>query len=123
MVWGAAMKTPSASFRFARLLDLAAIAVVATVVFVASRASAEKKHAGGDKIKESNYAALADAPEKARERKNPFEGDSQAVAAGGKLFKQHCAECHGKTAAGTRKGRSLLRQEVQQATPGTLFWI
>ncbi len=117
------MRAPSVSSRFARLLDLAAITVVATVVFVASRASAQKKDAGGDKIKESTYAALADAPQKARQRRNPFEGDSQAVAAGGKLFEQHCAECHGSKATGTRKGPSLLRDEVQQATPGTLFWI
>jgi hypothetical protein len=26
-------------------------------------------------------------------------------------------------AGGTRKGPNLLREEVQQATPGTLFWI
>jgi len=45
------------------------------------------------------------------------------VAAGGKLFEQHCADCHGRKAGGARKGPSLLREEVQQATPGTLFWI
>jgi len=75
------------------------------------------------KNKKAAYAALAEAPEKARERKNPFAGDPQAVAAGGKLFEQHCAECHGAKAGGTRHGVSLLREEVQQATPGTLFWI
>jgi mono/diheme cytochrome c family protein len=69
------------------------------------------------------YAALAWAPEKARVRENPFEGDAQSVAAGGKLFEQHCAECHGRKAGGTRRGPSLLREEVQQATPGTLFWV
>ena len=125
MVRGAAMRARARlrPFRLARLLDLAAIVVVATVVLVASRASEQKKDAAGDKIRESTYAALADAPQKARQRKNPFQGDSQAVAAGGKLFEQHCAECHGKTAAGTRKGPSLLRLEVQQATPGALFWV
>lgn len=69
------------------------------------------------------YAALAEAPSKARARKNPFEGDAQAVAAGGKLFEQHCADCHGRKAGGTRRGPSLLREEVQQATPGALFWV
>lgn len=73
--------------------------------------------------KRDMYAALAAAPEKARERKNPFAGDPEAVAVGGKLFAQHCAECHGAKAGGTRRGVSLLREEVQQATPGTLFWI
>jgi mono/diheme cytochrome c family protein len=75
------------------------------------------------KNKKAEYATLAEAPEKARERENPFAGDPQAVAAGGKLFEQHCAECHGAKAGGTRHGVSLLREEVQQAKPGTLFWI
>jgi mono/diheme cytochrome c family protein len=83
----------------------------------------QKEDAGVDKTKKSTYAALAEAPEKARARKNPFEGDPEAVAAGGNLFEQHCAECHGAKAGGTRKGPTLLRNEVQQATPGTLFWI
>src|SRR5271154_3290251 len=71
----------------------------------------------------SKYAALAAAPEKARTRKNPFEGDPKALAAGGKLFEQHCAECHGQKAAGTRHGVSLLGEEVEKSTPGTLFWV
>ena len=71
----------------------------------------------------SSYAAIADAPEKARARKNPFEGDVESATAGGKLFEQHCSDCHGRKAGGTRRGPSLLREEVQQATPGTVFWI
>jgi len=88
-----------------------------------SLATAETKDAAPDKNKQSTYAALAEAPQKARERKNPFAGDPEAVAAGGNLFEQHCSECHGKQAVGAKKGPSLLRVEVQQATSGTLFWI
>jgi mono/diheme cytochrome c family protein len=119
------MKTASAWFRSAGCFNFVALVVVVFAIagFGTSRASAQNKDAGGGNIKQSTYAALADAPAKARERKNPFEGDPQAVAAGGKLFEQHCAECHGMKAGGTRKGPSLLQQEVQQATPGTLFWI
>jgi mono/diheme cytochrome c family protein len=119
------MKTVSAWFRSAGRFHHATLAVVvfAMAAFAASRASAQKGDAAAGTIKQSTYAALANAPAKARERKNPFEGDAQAVAAGGKLFEQHCAECHGSKAGGTRKGPSLLREEVQQATPGTLFWI
>ena len=119
------MKTASAWLRSAGRLNLAAFFVVvfAIVAFGTLRASAQKRDPAASTIKESTYAALADAPAKARERKNPFEGDPQAMAAGGKLFEQHCAECHGMKAGGTRKGPSLLRQEVQQAPPGTLFWI
>jgi mono/diheme cytochrome c family protein len=119
------MKALSVPFRPAGRFHLAALVVVvfAMVAFATSRPSAQKKEAPAGTIKESTYTALADAPAKARERKNPFEGDPQAVAAGGKLFEQHCTECHGMKAGGTRKGPSLLREEVQQATPGTLFWI
>ena len=45
------------------------------------------------------------------------------MVAGAKLFDLHCAECHGEMAEGGRKGPSLRADEVQQATPGTLFWI
>jgi mono/diheme cytochrome c family protein len=88
-----------------------------------SLALAQKEETAPSKHRDSIYAPLAEAPEKARARRNPFEGDPQAVAAGGKLFEQHCAECHGKNAGGAKKGPSLLREEVQQATPGTLLWI
>ena len=108
------MKAALALFRRAGRSQLAVIAaVVFTVVAFAV----------GGEIKESKYAVLAEAPEKAREKKNPLAGDTQAVAAGGKLFEQHCAECHGAKAGGTRRGPSLLREEAQQATPGTLFWV
>ena len=94
------------------------------VVFGGYLALAQKKEdPATHKNSKSPYAALAEAPEKARAKKNPFEGDMQAVAAGGKLFEQHCADCHGRKAGGARKGPSLLRKEVQQATPGTLFWV
>jgi len=66
---------------------------------------------------------LQKAPEKARNRVNPLQNDPDAVAAGAILFQQHCAECHGDSAQGSRKAPSLLAPEVQKATPGTLFWL
>lgn len=71
----------------------------------------------------SIYAELAKAPKKDAARRNPLAADPDAVAAGGKLFAQHCAECHGDTADGGKKAPSLRVDEVQQATPGTLFWL
>ena len=71
----------------------------------------------------SLYAELAKAPKKDAARRNPLAKDPDAVAAGGKLFAQHCAECHGEMADGGKKGPSLRADEVQQATPGTLFWL
>src|SRR2546430_5291293 len=70
-----------------------------------------------------DYAELAKAPEKARSRRNPLAGDDTAVAGGKKLFEQHCAECHGATGEGGRKAPSLVAAEVQDATPGELFWV
>ncbi len=73
--------------------------------------------------KKDVYAELAKAPRKAAARRNPLQGDPDAAVAGANLFDQHCAECHGDMAEGTRKGPSLRADPVQQATPGTLFWI
>jgi mono/diheme cytochrome c family protein len=70
-----------------------------------------------------DYSELRNAPEKARIRDNPMEDDPNAVRVGKKLFAQHCAECHGATGEGSRKAPSLRVAEVQQAAPGTLFWI
>lgn len=69
------------------------------------------------------YAELGKAPEKARNRVNPLENDHDAVAAGRLLFVDHCAECHGGDALGGKKAPSLRAPEVQNATPGTLFWL
>jgi mono/diheme cytochrome c family protein len=86
-------------------------------------ATAQKESFSPPKKDNSVYAELAKAPKKAAARRNPLEGDPDAVAAGAKLFELHCAECHGETAGGSRKAPSLLADPVQQATPGTLFWI
>jgi mono/diheme cytochrome c family protein len=105
-----------------RLLTTCAVAFIVflastPLVFSQSNNTAAQTHG------QSVYAALSKVPMAARVRKNPFEGNARETAAGGKLFEQHCADCHGKKAGGTRHGPSLLREEVQQATPGSLFWI
>ncbi len=69
------------------------------------------------------YAELRKAPEKAGNRKNPLQNNPDAVAAGGILFEQHCAECHGDAAQGGKKGPSLRVAEVQSTTPGAIFWV
>lgn len=69
------------------------------------------------------YAAMEKVPAAARAKPNPLEQDPEARAAGGKLFEQHCAECHGMKAEGTKRAPGLLKEQVQQATPGALFWI
>jgi len=71
----------------------------------------------------SSYVTLANVPEAARQRSNPFEGNAREAEAGGKLYEQHCSECHGPKAGGTRHGPSLLNEHVEQASPGALFWV
>ena len=50
---------------------------------------------------------------------NPFQDNESARAAGQKLFKRHCAECHGQSAEGTDQAPSLA-QFARFAEPGTL---
>lgn len=84
----------------------------------ADSTDATEHHHGHD-----HYVELEHVPEKARGERNPLAQDPSAVAAGGKLFGEHCVECHGERAHGTRRGPSLMEDRVRQATPGALFWI
>ena len=69
------------------------------------------------------YAPLVNAPRKAASRPNPLQNDPNAVAGGEKIFALRCAECHGEMAEGGKKAPSLLADEVQQSTPGAIFWV
>ncbi len=71
----------------------------------------------------SVYSELGKAPSKYRTKANPMAKEKDAVAAGKVLFEEHCAECHGETALGTKKAPSLRANEVQEAPPGSIFWI
>jgi len=66
---------------------------------------------------------LADAPATAGALRNPYEGQPEAVRAGQKLFKRHCAECHGQDARGKGKAPDLHSPAAQNASPGALFWF
>ncbi|HEV2103557.1 MAG TPA: c-type cytochrome [Candidatus Acidoferrum sp.] len=71
----------------------------------------------------SDYSELEKAPAKYRAKPNPLAKDKDSIPAGKILFEEHCAECHGETASGTKKAPSLRAQEIQTAAPGALFWI
>jgi len=71
----------------------------------------------------SDYSELEKAPAKYRAKANPLAKDKDSIPAGKILFEEHCAECHGENALGTKKAPSLRAKEVQTAPPGTLFWI
>ena len=62
-------------------------------------------------------------PEKNRQRQNPFDSVSNAVAAGAKLFRQNCASCHGDEGTGRDKHPNLHSDRIRNATPGELEWL
>jgi cytochrome c oxidase cbb3-type subunit 2 len=99
-----------------------AAALLGAAGLVIGMAMAQSGDTTPAKVDKAAYAELSKVPAKSAVRQNPLESDSEAVAAGAKLFRRHCAECHGADAGGG-KGPSLRAEEVQQATPGTLFWL
>ena len=66
---------------------------------------------------------VAKVPAKNRQRPNPFDSDPQAIAAGTKLFRQNCAQCHGSEATGRDKKPDLHSDRIRNATPGELEWL
>ena len=102
---------------------LSTAAFVALCIYVAFAQSNDSVATTHDHLHHHHFAEFAKVPERARVRRNPLEPDPEAVAAGKKLFGQHCAECHGTNAEGSEKAPNLHADEVQKATPGTLFWI
>lgn len=68
------------------------------------------------------WVEIAKAPVKTRSWKNPYDGQPDGIAAGRKLFMQHCAECHGDDATGSH-APNLRAPGVQNATPGELAWL
>jgi mono/diheme cytochrome c family protein len=112
----------SKTMRAAMIKMLIRIAVSSlSLAFVDSAAFGQETNSAP--ARKDVYAELAKAPPKAVARHNPLEQDPDAVKAGGKLYELHCMECHGDMADGGKKGPSLRAPEIQQATPGTLFWI
>jgi len=62
-------------------------------------------------------------PDKDRTRPNPVAGQPEAIAAGGRLFSDHCAKCHGSDASGRDKKPTLRGPEVQNASDGEISWL
>jgi len=97
-----------------------ALLLAVSVAAAVAGAAPDKEQATDDR---GVLLAIAQAPAKARESKNPYEGDPDAVLAGKKLYLQHCSECHGKNARGMRNAVNLRTPQVQNATAGELVWF
>ncbi len=52
---------------------------------------------------------------------NPYDGQRNAVGAGAKLYRDHCARCHGTTAEGHADAPSLKTARVHEKADGALF--
>ena len=98
-------------------------ALCISALLVAWTVAAEQAPENSTRTKQFDYKEIESAPAKARAKRNPYEGKSEALAAGRNLFAQHCAECHGETALGSKKAPSLRAAEVQSAEPGAIFWV
>jgi mono/diheme cytochrome c family protein len=68
-------------------------------------------------------SGVAAAPAAASALRNPYEGDREAIGAGGKLYGMHCARCHGERGEGAGNAPSLPSPEVRRASSGALFWF
>ncbi len=101
----------------------AKVALIIATSLLLGLASAQTGDSAAQAPDRSAYAELGKVPAKAAARQNPLESDPEAVAAGAKLFELRCAGCHGTNADGGKKGPSLRAEQVQQATPGALFWL
>jgi mono/diheme cytochrome c family protein len=99
---------------------ITAMLLVASLAFAIVGAAGERERATDDR---GVLLVIAQAPAKTRDWKNPYEGNSDALLAGKKLYLQHCAECHGQNARGMRNAISLRTPQVQNATPGELVWF
>lgn len=99
-----------------RALISAALALISLVA-----AAAAARNRGVDR--RGVLQAIAQAPAKARTWKNPYDGQPGAIHAGAKLYRQHCAECHGDDARGIGHAADLHSTGVQNATPGELAWF
>jgi len=62
------------------------------------------------------------APDSAKQLKNPYEGSDQVVAEGQPLYQRRCARCHGNRGEGVSYFPPL-RGRLDSVTSGEVFWF
>jgi mono/diheme cytochrome c family protein len=100
-------------------LAVSLVLLLASAVFARARAAHEKKSRDDRGV----MSAIAQAPLKTRDWQNPYEGQRDSIAAGKKLYLEHCAHCHAQDARGRGRAVNLRLPGVQNATPGELVWF
>src|SRR5580698_1848472 len=93
-----------------RARQILGIAAVATAMAFAGGASAQN-------------AAFHNAPASAKATKNPEGHSAEAATAGGAVYQQKCAMCHGQKAQGVANIPALAKGPTQTVTDGELFWF
>lgn len=68
-------------------------------------------------------ASFHNAPPAEASKKNPLTGQSNAIAAGKKLYGQDCASCHGAGGEGAGNIPTLKSGPTQAAKDGEVFWF
>jgi mono/diheme cytochrome c family protein len=63
------------------------------------------------------------APDSAKQQKNPYAGQAAAVAAGKPLYAKNCLSCHGRAGKGTGNVPSLVDGKLKAVTAGEIFWF
>ena len=86
---------------------------LSSLVFGAALAFAAAAHSHWDHIPAKDHA-----------RVNPLAAQPEAIAAGARIYTDHCAECHRADARGDGHKRPSLRGEILRfATDGDLEWF
>lgn len=94
---------------------LLASASVAIAAAAAGRGH-EAKSAGGAR----NSAAASSAQSQPGAKEQMYIGREDQIRAGEKLFRRHCAECHGEDGHGIGKAKNLQAPHVQTKSPAEL---
>lgn len=67
---------------------------------------------------------LKNVPARDHEKTDPYSNQPDAIAAGRRIYADHCSHCHGENAEGTKKRPPLRSARVQQqASEGDLHWL
>ena len=72
------------------------------------------------------YAAnknFHEAPDSAKDLKNPYSGQASAVQAGKTLYARNCLACHGRSGQGTGNIPSLIDGKLEGVPQGEVFWF